>query len=396
MQTAGRDSTDPDLTRVIIQRRVKALSDSDPQSFGDYQLIWRIAEGNRDTDKFVATHAEQDLVLVKALHAGATPEARLAFGKEVADAQRVYSPRIARMLNLGEAQGRLFSVQQFAPGKPLSELLAERPEHRLTSAESLELAVQVLEALRDVRDAGVVHSDVKPANLICGNRDTILVDFGIAQLPGVRPRQMMGTLLYVSPEQARLEALQWTSDLYAWGITIAEAATGRHPFDPHRELVDSEYAAALISGIRPRLDGLPYELQDAVAGALKFQPRERPTLEQVLGMLGRQVAVSTSSLPAMSLPEMSAEMSPEMEPAPEPYPSAAEQPARAPGRSPGLPVTAGTGAVRPDWHTIARGLWEGALERLGADSVAVAGFLLALTCLAVLTAVLLSTIAGWF
>lgn len=389
MQTAGRDGTDPDLTRVIIQRRVKALNDDDPQSFGDYQLIWRIAEGNRDTDKFVATHSEQDLVLVKALHAGAPPEARLAFGKEVADAQRVYSPRIARMLNLGEAQGRLFSVQQFAPGKPLSELLAERPDHRLTSGEALELAVQVLEALRDVRDAGVVHSDVKPANLICGNRDTILVDFGIAQLPGVRPRQMMGTLLYVSPEQARLEALQWTSDLYAWGITVAEAATGRHPFDPHRELVDSEYAAALISGARPRLDGLPVELQDAVAGALCFHPRDRPSLERILGMLGRQVAVSTSSLPEIS----PAALDDPAFPTDAPYPVEAERPA---GRVPGLPVTAGTGAMRPDWHTISRGLWEGALERLGEDSTVVAGFLLGVTLLAVLTAALLLAVGGWF
>jgi serine/threonine protein kinase len=390
MQTAGRDGTDPDLTRVIIQRRVKALNGDDPQSFGDYQLMWRIAEGNRDTDKFVATHTEQDLVLVKALHAGAAPEARLAFSKEVADAQRVYSPRIARMLNLGEAQGRLFSVQQFAPGKPLSELLAERPDHRLTAPEALELAVQVLEALRDVRDAGVVHSDVKPANLICGNRDTILVDFGIAQLPGVRPRQMMGTLLYVSPEQARLEALQWTSDLYAWGITIAEASTGRHPFDPHRELVDSEYAAALISGVRPRLDGLPFELQEAVAGALCFQPRDRPSLERVLGMLGRQVAVSTSSLPHIGPAE-------EFDLVEEVYP-ADEVPVRVAAvvaRAPGLPMTVGTGALRADWHTISRGLWEGALERLGADSSVVVGFLLALTCLAVFTAVLLSTVGGW-
>ncbi|MEO3788053.1 protein kinase [Actinocorallia sp. B10E7] len=173
------------------------------------------------------------LVAVKTLH-GETPRASARFLREARTLAAVRSPGVVRVLDFGTASdGTVFMVMEYVAGLTLAGKLATGP---LTEPETLTLVASIARSLSAVHAAGIVHRDVKPANIMLNPDGTvILVDFGIAVAQdGPKLTQsgaLVGTPSYLAPEQANGGPITPATDLYALGVVAYECLTGRPPFD---------------------------------------------------------------------------------------------------------------------------------------------------------------------
>ncbi|HWO26605.1 MAG TPA: serine/threonine-protein kinase [Kofleriaceae bacterium] len=183
-------------------------------------------------------------VAIKVLHAHLlhVPKILQRFRREAELAARLAHINVAGVLDVGEtADGRQLIVLELAPGRPLTELLGEP----LPAPRVISLVGQILRGLEHAHEAGLVHRDLKPDNIIVearadGAEIPRIVDFGIAVLAdqdemfgGTRltaTGQMIGTPLYMAPEQARLDAVDHRADLFALGVIVYQMLAGMTPF----------------------------------------------------------------------------------------------------------------------------------------------------------------------
>jgi predicted ATPase/tRNA A-37 threonylcarbamoyl transferase component Bud32 len=162
------------------------------------------------------------------------------FTREARTASGLNHPQICTIHALGELGGRPFIVMEFIDGCTLQPLIAKRP----SIDEALRLVAQAARALAAAHAAGVVHRDIKPENIMLrGDGYVKVLDFGLARrLPTLLQRDpvaaadtdpgvMLGTVAYMSPEQARGEAAHSASDVFALGVVLYQLLTGRHPFE---------------------------------------------------------------------------------------------------------------------------------------------------------------------
>ncbi|SFL38831.1 serine/threonine-protein kinase [Geodermatophilus ruber] len=278
-------------------RRLELLEPGDPERIGPYGLLCRLPRGGQGADVFVGSVSPgSPLVVIKRLPEGAPNRARRRLAREVENAGRVKSPRVARIVDQDLAAGAPYYVQEYVAGTPLDEFLAQRGSAGLNAEELRRIAIGLLRALRDVHAAGVVHRDVKPGNIIISGTDVYLVDFGISASLEPEPPSgtattgmaALGTKLFASPEQLQGAVLTEASDVYSWGMVIAYAAGAVHPVDPDDVLPDAEYFLALRAG-RLNLSAVPANLLDSVSQALRYAPERRPSVAR----LARQVEQST-------------------------------------------------------------------------------------------------------
>jgi len=231
-------------------------------------------------------------------------ELRARFLREGRLAARLAHPNVVRIFDVGEDGGRPFIAMEYVDGETLAELVARTGP--LAADEAAGLGVQVCRALAAAHDAGLVHRDVKPQNLLLGsNRLLKLGDFGIAfGLGGTRLTMagtVLGTAAYLAPEQARGEEVTAAADLYGVGAVLYELLTGRPPRAPASiaDLTDATEIApppnappalagivmrclAADPGARPRsAAGLAHELAATLPGvdtlALPGHPSRRAT-----------------------------------------------------------------------------------------------------------------------
>jgi eukaryotic-like serine/threonine-protein kinase len=283
-------------TEEFGHRRVHPLEPADPPVIGTYRLLCRLPRGGQGADVFVArSDSAGPLVVIKCLPAAAGELVRRRFAREVENAARIRSPRVARIVDQDLTVASPYYAQEYIAGTPLDEFLAQR-EGGLNAEELRRIAIGLLRALRDAHAAQVVHRDVKPGNIIITDRDVFLVDFGISRYLGSeRPAGTVttslagfGSKLFASPEQLQGLPLTEASDVYSWGIVIAYAAGAEHPVDPDDELSPADYWIELKAG-RIDLAPVPHNLLDSVTHALRFNPERRPSLAE----LGRDVEQST-------------------------------------------------------------------------------------------------------
>ena len=186
------------------------------------------------------------------------PESMERFRREARAASSLNHPHICTIYDLAEHEGQTFLVMERLEGKTLQDRLGAEP---LTPSRVIELGLQIADALEAAHGKGIVHRDIKPANLFVTERGDIkILDFGLAKLrseplsadsemPTERAEKSLtksgstiGTVAYMSPEQARGEELDAKSDLFSVGVVLYEMATGRLPFD-------GATAAVIFSGI---------------------------------------------------------------------------------------------------------------------------------------------------
>jgi serine/threonine-protein kinase len=201
-------------------------------------------------------------------------ELRARFQREARLAARLAHPNVIRIYDVGEdEEGRPFIAMEYVAGETLAELLTRRGP--LPPDEVAELGVQACHALAAAHDAGLVHRDVKPQNLLL-RRDGVLKlgDFGVAfGLEGTRLTMagtVLGTAAYLAPEQARGEEVTAAADVYGLGAVLYELLTGRPPRNP-RTIAELSTADAI-----PLPQDAPPRLARIVMRCLAGEPTDRP------------------------------------------------------------------------------------------------------------------------
>ncbi len=203
-------------------------------------------------------------------------ELRRRFVREARLAARLSHPNVVGVYDAGEQDGLPYIVMECVEGETLAELL--RREERLEPARVIELGVQACAGLEHAHRAGLVHRDVKPANLLLTGDGTLkIADFGIAHAAEGTKLTAVGTVLgtagYLSPEQASGEPVTPATDLYSLGCCLYELLDGRPPYDFENL---GELLTRREAGPPPPLENAPPELERAIVSCLAREPADRP------------------------------------------------------------------------------------------------------------------------
>ncbi|HEX8637397.1 MAG TPA: serine/threonine-protein kinase, partial [Pyrinomonadaceae bacterium] len=216
----------------------------------------------------------------------------LRFDQEAEAASALNHPNIITIFDIGRSAGFQFIATEYINGKTLRQLMREKS---LTIKEAVEIAVQICAALTAAHSAGIIHRDIKPENIMVREDGLVKVlDFGLARFSVknasapdakflTKPGMIMGTVTYMSPEQARGLPVDERTDVFSLGIVLYEMLTGAQPFEGANEI---EVLAAILERAPRAFDGkLPQSLQNIVVKALRKNHLERPTAEEMLNEL---------------------------------------------------------------------------------------------------------------
>ena len=226
-------------------------------------------------------------VALKVVEREGKPGARAE--REVDAATRLRHPRCLRALALARDDRHVYVAYPYVAGHTLRDALRGGA---VDDWSAVEAAAQVLEALAHAHSKGVVHRDVKPANVMLEEGDEVsvrLLDFGLAQLEHADTLTAVGdvpgTLAYIAPERLAGAEATGAADVWAVGVLLWEALAGRHPFwavSPLETARRVEQGAQPLAELRP---DLPRELCRAVDRMLSVDPGKRPTAKQALNLL---------------------------------------------------------------------------------------------------------------
>ena len=262
---------------------------------GRYRLVALIAKGGMAEVWEAADDVLTRAIAVKVLHLhlAADDEFRERFRREAVSAARLSHPNIVAIFDTGEDDGVAFIVMELVRGPTLKTWASEHGP--LTPAAAVGIATQVADALAAAHAAGLVHRDVKPANILLdsteeGRPNVKVGDFGIAQTADydadlTQPGAAIGTVRYLAPEQIQGGELDGRADVYALGVVLYELLVGRPPF-----VADTAIATALAhvkaEPPRPRQlrSGIPKSVEAIVLRALAKDPADRYESAESMGL----------------------------------------------------------------------------------------------------------------
>jgi len=196
--------------------------------------------------------------------------------REIKLARTITHPNVVRAYDFGESEGVRFFTMEYVAGATLRELLDE--EGRLALTPALQIAKQMCRGLGAVHRAGIVHGDLKPANVVVMTGGVAkLTDFGVARVRRQAATPFAGTPPYMSPEQVRGAEVDERSDLYSAGIVMYEMFTGRRPFDAGDPFeVMRLHLEELPPNPRTLQPTLPELLADTIVACLSKAKADRP------------------------------------------------------------------------------------------------------------------------
>jgi len=225
------------------------------------------------------------------------------FRSEARHAALVNHEGIANVFDYGEEDGSAFLVMELVPGEALSTIL-ER-EHVLSTDKTLDIVAQTAAALHAAHAAGLVHRDIKPGNLLITPDGRVkITDFGIAriadQVPLTATGQVMGTVQYLSPEQASGHPASPTTDIYSLGIVAYECLAGRRPFTGESQVA---IAMAQINEAPPQLPVTVSEpVRNLVFACIAKNPADRPASAAHLARAAQALRRGDVSAAAAAVP----------------------------------------------------------------------------------------------
>ncbi|WP_018656814.1 serine/threonine-protein kinase [Actinomadura flavalba] len=261
------------------------LEPGDPRALGQYEVVGRLGAGGQGAVFLGRVRGGGDYVAIKLLHAqmASDPSARARFTREVAAAQKVEPFCTARVLEADVHGDQPYVVSEFIDGPSLHDLIARQGPFGLQDLERL--AIGTVTALAAIHEAGIVHRDFKPNNVMLASDGPRVVDFGIARTVNSQESavtatgMVVGTPGYLAPEQLTGAPLTPAVDIFAWGATMVFAATGQSPFE-------AETLPVIINKIlneEPDLSALPAgPLRDVIARCLSKDAGLRPPAAQLL------------------------------------------------------------------------------------------------------------------
>jgi len=222
-----------------------------------YRIVSKIGAGGMG-EVYLAEDLWLDRrVAIKLLPAesAADEQANKRLIREAKAAAKLDHPNICSVYEVGEADGRSFIAMQYVEGETLYSRLKRKP---IELRESLDIAIQIADALAEAHSSGIIHRDIKPQNIIITSRgQSKVMDFGLAKVLESKsltestaeteslltdPGTILGTVPYMSPEQVRGQSLDARSDIFSFGAVLYEMISGRQPFA-------AESAAATLSAI---------------------------------------------------------------------------------------------------------------------------------------------------
>ncbi|MCW2865571.1 MAG: serine/threonine protein kinase [Actinoallomurus sp.] len=294
------------------------LEPGDPVSLGQYKVVGKLGAGGQGA-VYLGRSSSGDHVAIKLLHAQMNTDtsARTRFAREVEAAQKVSPFCTAQVLDY-DVHGRPpYIISEFIDGPPLYDVVLQEGAFQGASLERL--AIGTATALAAIHEAGIVHRDFKPNNVLLAADGPRVVDFGIAR--SVNSQQssvtatgmVVGTPGYLAPEQLTGEPLTPAVDIFAWGATMVFAATGHSPFE-------AETLPVIINRIlneKPDLSRLTGTMRELVGAALEKDPRRRPAAHQLLlRLLGQVGAMPGPSADRVDLLDKGTQIAAELPPPP--------------------------------------------------------------------------------
>jgi serine/threonine protein kinase len=256
----------------------------------NYQIVRRLGSGGMGEVYLAEDIRLKRKIALKVLppHFTVNPDRVRRFEREARAASALNHPNIVTVHEIGKSESTHFIAAEFVDGKTLRQLINEKP---FKLRESINVALQVAGALSAAHSAGIVHRDIKPENIMIRTDGLVkILDFGLAKLTDTpttsaeletptllqsNPGLVMGTVQYMSPEQARGKNVDARTDIWSFGIVLYELLAGQVPFSGE---TPSHVMVALMEDELPPLTdsaNVPAELDRVVTRALRKKQRER-------------------------------------------------------------------------------------------------------------------------
>jgi serine/threonine protein kinase len=262
------------------------------KTISHYRILEKLGEGGMGVVYKARDPRLDRFVAIKVLPAEkvADPERKQRFVEEAKAASSLNHPNIITIYDIGQAEGVDFISMECVDGKTLDRLI---PRRGMRLNEALKCAVQIADALARAHAVGIVHRDLKPGNIMVNERGLVKVlDFGLAKLtestaagedestrtmrPTTEEGKIVGTVAYMSPEQAQGKKVDARSDIFSFGSVLYEMVTGGQAF--HGDTKASTLAAILKDNPRPAsqlVDGLPKEVERLISRCLRKEVDQR-------------------------------------------------------------------------------------------------------------------------
>ncbi|MFC2155522.1 serine/threonine-protein kinase PknK [Acidobacteriota bacterium] len=251
------------------------------QRVSHFNILKKIGQGGMGEVYLAADTKLERKVALKFLPKELTSDkdACIRFEREAKAAAALNHPNIVTIYEINEINGQIYIAMEYLDGLTLKEKMSRQGMKQI--GELIDIAIQVGEGLKEAHQTGIVHRDIKPENIVLDRNNRVkILDFGLAKLRGAAKITeeicRIGTVNYMSPEQARGDELDSRTDIWSFGVVLYELATGELPFKGDKELTVIKSITSK-SPLPPAqiCPGIPPELGDIILRCLHKDPEKR-------------------------------------------------------------------------------------------------------------------------